>query len=186
MSTAKGIFKLTRFPLVFTAMADSAVGAALIGVNLLTCTRAIPAIAASAFLYAAGMVMNDVCDADRDRTLHPERPLPSGRVSTKAAGVFALVLFALAVSSARIAGTPAVAGAAVIVGLIAAYNRFLKRWAVPGSLGMAAVRGANLAMGALAVGALPDSPEFPWIPIAVLAGYVFFLTLWSTREDQAG
>ena len=178
--------KLTRFPLVFTAMADSAVGAALVGVNLLTCARAIPVVAASAFLYAGGMALNDIVDLPRDRELHPERPLPSGRLGLKAAAIFTWILFALAVAAGQVAGGIVAAWVGFMILLIVAYNAKLKRWAVPGSLGMAAVRGANMALGALAVGGLPGSPEFPWIPIAVLAAYVFALTLWSTREDQDG
>jgi len=184
MATPAALFKLTRFPLVFTAMADSAVGAALVGVNLLSCARVIPAMAASALLYAGGMVMNDVCDLERDRTLHPERPLPSGRVLPKSASVFALVLFALAMMSAGLAGTMAVVAAGWVVALIAAYNRLLKHNAIAGSAGMAAIRGSNLGLGAAAIGMSPASAEFPWIPIAVLSAYVFALTLWSTREDR--
>jgi 4-hydroxybenzoate polyprenyltransferase len=104
----------------------------------------------------------------------------------KAARLFALALFVLAVSSSRIADQNAALLAVVIAGLIAAYNRYLKRWVVAGSLGMAAVRGANMALGAVAVGMMPTRPEFPWIPIAVLAAYVFALTLWSTGEDRGG
>ena len=48
---------------------------------------------------------------------------------------------------------------------------------------MAAVRGANLALGAVAVGVFPGSEDFPWIPITILAAYVFILTMWSTREE---
>jgi len=186
MSKAGGLFKLTRFPLVFTAVADSAVGAALVGVNLFTCAHWVPALASSAFLYAGGMVLNDLCDIERDRTLHPERPLPSGRVSVKSAGVFALVLFALAIASAGLAGSLAVAWALGIVALIAVYDRLLKRWAAPGSLAMAAVRGTNLGLGAVAGGIGPGMADFPWIPISILAAYVFILTLWSTREDIHG
>ncbi len=185
-SKAGALFKLTRFPLVFTAAADSAVGAALGGVNLFNCIHWVPAVTASAFLYAGGMVLNDVCDVERDRGLHPERPLPSGRVSPKAAGIFAVVLFALGVASSGFAGTLAVAWTVGIVALIAGYDRLLKRWAGPGSLAMAAVRGANLGLGAVVVGVSPSGGDFPWIPAVVLAAYVFALTVWSTREDRPG
>lgn len=187
MTSLSALFKLTRFPLVFTAMADSAVGAALSGVNLFNCVHWAPAVASSAFLYAGGMVLNDICDIERDRTLHPERPLPSGRVSLKSAGFYCFVLLALAVTSAALAGRAAVTWALVIVALIAGYNRVLKRWAIPGSLAMAAVRGANFLLGVVVV--TPDLAEArgnigPCA--AVLAMYVFFLTLWSTREDRPG
>ena len=186
MVNAGPYFKLTRFPLVFTAMADSAVGAALVGVNLLTCVRVIPAVAASACLYAAGMVMNDICDLERDRALHSERPLPSGRISRKGATTFAATLFALALASAAVAGLVALLWAVGVAILVMGYDALFKRNDVTGSLGMAAVRAANLGLGAVAVGASPASAEFPWLPAAVLAVYVFLLTLWSTREDRPG
>ena len=186
MSKAGALFKLTRFPLVFTATADSTVGAALAGVNLFSCAHWVPAVASSAFLYAGGMVLNDVCDLERDRSLHPERPLPSGRVSPKAASLFAIVLFTLAIASSCLAGPLAIAWTLGIAALIAAYDRIVKQWEVPGSLAMAAVRGANLGLGAVAAGVDPRTVDFPWISISILAAYVFILTLWSTREDVRG
>lgn len=50
------------------------------------------ALALSAF-YLAGMSFNDVCDLGHDRRHRPERPLPSGRVSLKAARGLTLALF---------------------------------------------------------------------------------------------
>ena len=44
--------------------------------------RALAVAGASCLLYAAGMLWNDVADAERDRELHPQRPLPSGRIGT--------------------------------------------------------------------------------------------------------
>lgn len=184
MSRPIAFLKLTRFPLVFTAAADSAVGAALAGVPLLESARWVPAVLASCFLYAAGMVLNDVVDLDRDRTLHPERPLPSGRVSQEAAVRFTFLLFGLAIVAALVSGGPALVWTAAMCVLIAAYNAAFKRNAVAGSLAMAVVRGANLGLGAVAAGGDPRLSSFPWIPIVILAGYVFVLTLWSTREDD--
>ena len=42
-------------------------------------------IAASACLYAAGMVLNDAFDAELDARERPERPIPSGRIARRAA-----------------------------------------------------------------------------------------------------
>jgi geranylgeranylglycerol-phosphate geranylgeranyltransferase len=50
-----------------------------------------------AFLFTgAGNALNDVYDRDVDRVNHPERPIPSGRVTPEAAFDLALVLFAAA------------------------------------------------------------------------------------------
>ena len=75
--------KLFRFPLVFTAIADSAAG------YLVACggrpdplVLALLAVASSG-LYMFGMAGNDLADAERDRALHPERVLPSGRITKR-------------------------------------------------------------------------------------------------------
>lgn len=46
----------------------------------------------------AGNVLNDYLDKDIDRTNHPDRPIPSGKVSASEALVFSIVLFMLALS----------------------------------------------------------------------------------------
>jgi 4-hydroxybenzoate polyprenyltransferase len=54
---------------------------------------ALPAVALAAF-YTAGMMLNDVLDERVDRTQRPERPLPSGEVSARAALGAVVALFA--------------------------------------------------------------------------------------------
>ncbi|HTF57720.1 MAG TPA: UbiA family prenyltransferase [Planctomycetota bacterium] len=179
-----GLFKLTRFPLVFTAAADSAVGAALVGVSLLHSTTWIPAVVASSLLYAGGMVLNDVADLDRDRRIHPERPLPSGRVDAGTAGLFATVLLFLAVAAATLGGGTAFVWAAGMAAMIAGYDCVFKHISWAGAAAMAAIRGANLGLGAVVAGADPRAAGFPWAPLAILAAFVFVLTLWSTREER--
>ena len=79
--------QLCRAPNVFTALADVAMGflvanaARLHGelwepVGGLVCL-----LLASALLYTAGMVLNDVYDYEVDARERPARPLPSGRIS---------------------------------------------------------------------------------------------------------
>ena len=42
-------------------------------------------VAASTALYASGVVLNDVFDLEQDRQDRPDRPLPSARISLRAA-----------------------------------------------------------------------------------------------------
>jgi 4-hydroxybenzoate polyprenyltransferase len=179
MNAAAGLLKLTRFPLVFTAMADSAAGYLLAGGP--RSWRFLLVAAVSALLYAAGMVFNDLADRERDRKLHPERPLPSGRVTIRAALIFGAILLGAAVLGSAILGLwPALATVGLIV-LILAYDGVAKRVRIAGAATMAAIRGLNLILGGLA----SLSQIHPWGPMAVLAAYVFLLTLWSTYEDTA-
>ncbi|HXX95082.1 MAG TPA: hypothetical protein VEN81_15760, partial [Planctomycetota bacterium] len=70
--------KLFRFPLVFTAIADSAAGYLVVGRSADLFILALLAVT-SAGLYCFGMAMNDIADRDRDREIAPNRVLPSGR-----------------------------------------------------------------------------------------------------------
>ena len=44
---------------------------------------------AIALFYVAGMALNDVADLEVDRIERPQRPIPSGRINRRSAGVFA-------------------------------------------------------------------------------------------------
>jgi len=185
--------KLTRFPLVFTAIADSAAG------YLLTLpppyrpewmTLALLA-ATSACLYASGMVFNDVADYLRDRVLHPERPLPSKRVSMVAARRFGLLLMFAAGLFGCLLNFMSGQAVLVILVLIFAYNFYAKASPVPGALAMGFVRAANLTLGCLAVSppwlgavVVPPWDRAGYAHAILLGGYVFFLTVLSTLEEK--
>ena len=62
-----------------TAIADVVAGGALAAAPLLSDRLWIPALG-SAALYAGGVALNDAFDVEKDRRLHPDRVLPSGRV----------------------------------------------------------------------------------------------------------
>jgi geranylgeranylglycerol-phosphate geranylgeranyltransferase len=65
-----------------------------IGSGLLQFQKGIGIAMLVAFLVCAGgMVINDYFDRNIDRKLHPEKPIPSGRVSEKAALVYSMLLF---------------------------------------------------------------------------------------------
>src|SRR5262245_5428925 len=83
-STLLAWLRLFRAPNVFTAIADVMMGFFVVHggfqptapVGLLVCLAA-----ASALLYMAGMVLNDVFDFEVDAEERPFRPLPSGQIS---------------------------------------------------------------------------------------------------------
>ncbi len=64
------------------------------------------ALALGLFTYA--MALNDTLDVRRDRSLHPERPLPAGLISYESAVAVVAVTLMLAVMGAAILGVPAV------------------------------------------------------------------------------
>ena len=188
------LLKLVRFPLVLTAAADSVTGALLFSEEaghlqphflvhlgfLGVC---------SAFLYMGGMALNDAADADRDRALHPDRPIPSGEISAGGAALFGLLLLFAGIALVAWHGEIPLVIAAVIAFGILLYDYFLKRWSLSGALTMGLIRAGNLLMGIFSILDLPFTRyRGDPIPIfgypAVLFGYVTILTLISTLEER--
>jgi 4-hydroxybenzoate polyprenyltransferase len=178
--------KLFRFPLVFTAIADSATGHLLTSnahpewpvLSLLALT--------SASLYFFGMSLNDIADRKRDQELSPGRVLPSGRLSLLSASMacgLALLVSLVAVicgGSTSLVQRLAVWGATVF--FIVAYNVFLK---IPPAMGL--VRAGNLMIGLGS--SLEFSQMFPdrWQILLYIMlptfTYVTALTFVSTLEE---
>ena len=83
--TTVAYLQLIRLPNVVTAAADSLAGWLLVTGSLAEPARWLPLLASSMVLYASGTMLNDVFDFEIDREERPGRPLPSGRVSRRAA-----------------------------------------------------------------------------------------------------
>ncbi|MBA3938799.1 MAG: UbiA family prenyltransferase [Planctomycetes bacterium] len=168
--------------------------------------RVLWVIAASFLLYLSGMIWNDLADVDRDRTLHPRRPLPSGRINLAAAYVAGVVFAVGALLCAAMVdlqrapqhGPPhAFYAAGVVLSLIFLYNLVTKDVPYLGSLTMALVRFAHAIFALLLLG--PDYLQLAVLgPVAapgqgyllvyplVLGAYILGVTLISELESRAG
>ena len=148
--------RLMRLPNVFTALADVTMGYLFVRHELAPLDAFLCVAAASALLYTAGIVLNDVFDIDIDREERPERPLPSGAISFPIARAFGFVLLGLGVLAAWLGGlvfgTDAAAPwrsglmATLLAALVILYNTWLKRTPL-GPLGMGACRFVNVLLG---------------------------------------
>jgi 4-hydroxybenzoate polyprenyltransferase len=179
--------RLLRVPNLATVLADP-----LAGFLIVSQTRALDwpppvcwvAVAAVVALYAAGMVLNDVCDVELDRRERPERPLPSGDVSVAAATVVGVALLWAGVAlAAVVAWLVASPGPAVVGGGLAAavwiYDRYAKGTPA-GPVIMGACRAAAWLLGMMAAGGPATLPE--WLIPAGMGLYVTGITLYASDE----
>lgn len=183
----KPLFQLVRLPNVFTAAADSLAGWLIVGGSLHQPKTWLPLSLASMALYASGMAMNDVCDLEVDRIERPNRPLPAGLVHHRFAVVLIIVLLALAVVLASLAGRWAGLTAALLGVVITSYNFGVKHTPF-GPWNMGACRGLNVAMGMVAV--TPNFVSWTWcVPIAIMvfvAGVTYISRLEMTDGARVG
>lgn len=131
----------------------------------------------SVFLYAGGVVLNDVFDAKLDAVERPERPIPSGIVSIKEGASLGAILMllgcALAVMVSDISGYIAI----ILAATIYMYDAIAKKHTFFGPLVMGICRGLNLLLGISILGELP----IIWITIIPVL-YIFAITLISRGE----
>jgi len=136
--------RLVRAPAVFSALGDPIAGL-LLDDGDFSSEQASRLSAASAMLYLAGMALNDLADREEDARDRPERPIPSGAVSPRAAALIGGSLLLGGVLAARRGGArwtgPALAA------MIVAYDFQLKRSATLGPIAMGACRALSLLMG---------------------------------------
>lgn len=142
-------------PNAFTAPADVLLGAAV--------ARAADSVApgpvygllalASVCLYCGGLAWNDYFDLDQDRRERPARPLPSGRITSRAAAWTGALLLTAGVTLAWTAGLGnhgrgwfAGVVALALAACILLYDATLKRTCA-GPLAMGACRSLNVLLG---------------------------------------
>jgi 4-hydroxybenzoate polyprenyltransferase len=177
----RGYLELLRPPNVLTAVADVLAGYAVAGLGN---RRALPwLLAATACLYAGGVVLNDFFDRRLDAVERPERPIPSGRVpAARAAGLGGALLVSGVVAAAQ-ATQPAAVVALSIAVLIVLYDAWSKHQAVFGPVNMGLCRGLNLVLG---IAAVPATLSGHW-PLALLSFvYIAAVTAVSRGEVHGG
>ena len=94
--------QLLRLPNVFTAVADVTMGYVVTNRNLQPVLHFAALVSTSCLLYLSGMVLNDVFDVEVDARERPERPIPSVRVSLKAATTVGWAMLATGIAIAWI------------------------------------------------------------------------------------
>jgi geranylgeranylglycerol-phosphate geranylgeranyltransferase len=145
------------------------------------------AVAAMWAITAFGYVSNDLSDQAEDRINKPDRPLPTGVITSGQARVVAILLFTCALLCSAPLGLAPFLIALLALGLLTLYNRQLKSAA-----GMGNVLIAGLAAGALLPGVVAVY-GWQWVRLlnlvpAVLGLFFFVLAreLLKTVEDIAG
>jgi 4-hydroxybenzoate polyprenyltransferase len=197
MTRLRPYAQLVRLPNLPTPLADIALAG--LTVNALGPANALsrrwPAfillMLASACLYMGGMVWNDFFDIEQDARERPERPIPSGRVSRRTAGILGAALLAAGVLLALLAGQMlALLGeegsrllpgilAGLLVAAILLYDGWLKRtWLGPVAMG--SCRFLNVLMGISLSGSLAAPLG---THLALVVGLYIVGVTWFARTE---
>lgn len=179
--------QLLRLGNVFTAASNVVAGFLLVHRGWTPLEELAWLATASVLMYAAGMALNDAFDADIDATERRERPVPSGRITRRAAFVGGWLLlagggiaaYAAADASSRIA--PLVIAGCLAV-MIVMYNGGLKLTPA-GPWAMGWCRLLNVLLGASGAINLADEPA-AWKFAAAVGAYTVGLS-YLARDETA-
>lgn len=153
---ARGLLELTRPVNAVAAGLLTFIGAFVAG-GLDASIAVGAAVGATVFATAAGNAMNDYFDREIDRINQPDRPIPRGAVTPRAALWFSVLLFGGAVVLALV--LPLVAIVIAVVNLLAlvAYTELFKGLPGVGNLVVGYLGGSTFLFGAAAVGRITEA-----------------------------
>lgn len=140
-------------------------------------------LAATAGLYAGGVVLNDYFDADVDALERPERPIPSGRATRGGAAGFGALLLAGGIGAAGFVSLTALFVAAAVAACAVVYDAVGKHHALLGPINMGLCRGGNLLLGMTAI---PIMLGELWFLALIPVAYIGAVTAVSRGEVHGG
>jgi len=120
-----------------------------------------------------GNTLNDILDREIDRRNHPERPIPQGRVSPRAAKAYSAILFAIAVLGGLWLSLWCMLLILLNLGLMLAYEFKLKNIGLGGNLTISWLTASIFLFGGLAI-----IDYYPHIMEPVL--FMFLLSFFAT------
>jgi 4-hydroxybenzoate polyprenyltransferase len=141
-------------------------------------------IAVILLMYLGGMVLNDVADAPIDATERPERPIPSGRVCRRTAGVVAALLIGGSVGLAFTVSSPVGNWCLALAVAVVLYDLLHKQapWTV---VLMGACRGLVYVAAAVAIHEEADALTVA-VPAGMLTLFIVGVTAAARSEHADG
>jgi 4-hydroxybenzoate polyprenyltransferase len=194
VSRLRAYLQLMRPANIVTAWADILAGYAATGLISLDSTTSLSSyspphsslawlLLSTSGLYAAGVVFNDIFDADLDAIERPERPIPSHQVSMVGAISLGIVLLTIGIVAAAQVSSLSLGIAAIIATLALLYDKLGKHQTTLGPINMGLCRAANLLLG---VSAAETLTHLPWLLPLIPLSYIGAVTAISQGEVNGG
>lgn len=176
----RGLYKLSRPLSTLTGVLATFIGGYVAGTDA---WREIGlACLATLLIAASANAWNDYLDIDIDRINQPQRPLPSGMVSLRAARNFSLIMTGLALVVAALINWPAFIIAAFSAGLLFLYSWRLKSTVLLGNATVGLISALSPVFGGVAAGNVYPSL---WLATIVFVG-IMGREILKTLADYEG
>ncbi|HFQ92984.1 MAG TPA: hypothetical protein ENK32_03165 [Anaerolineae bacterium] len=184
MSRAKGLYKISRPTTSLAGALAVLMGGYVAGTG--AWLNVILAVIATFLASAAANAWNDYLDIEIDRINQPKRPLPSGKISPRAALIFSFSLTGLALLIAAFISWPAFLVALVTAVALYVYSWKLKSTVLMGNATIATVSAVSAIFGGVAAGNVRPSLWLALIIFVTIMGREVLKTLADYEGDLRG
>lgn len=151
MEQVRGVIELMRPANAVAAGVLTFIGAFVAG-GTHELTQAAFAVLATVFATGGGNAINDYFDREIDAVNRPERPIPRGAISSRAAFAFSILLFASAIGLTVLLPLLAIAIAVINLISLVAYTEVFKGLPGVGNALVAYLTGSTFLYGGAAIG----------------------------------
>ncbi|GIX06153.1 MAG: MFS transporter [Candidatus Poribacteria bacterium] len=177
----RAYLELIRYPLFAIPVVATLPGIVLSAPDFVHNWRAWLALLVAELGYFAGMIKNDYFHRGVDRLIHPERPIPSGRVRPETALRLASGLYLLCVALGFLIRWQAGLLVLLLIAISHSYNAYLKERGLWGSLVLPLGIGLLNVFGAIS--AAGRVPPMVWVAFGITFLYDFGTHVISTFKD---
>ena len=174
--------RCVRLSLLPTALADAMAGFALAGMVRVPAGKELLLFVSSAGIYHGAMALNDWADREKDSIERPERPIPSGAISSGAALLATAALFLIGLLAAATLSLQLLAWMTAISVVAIAYDLRL-RGPLLGPMCLGVCRAMHLA--APVIWLAPERLQSYWALPVGYGLYVFTLSRLARLEERS-
>jgi len=135
------------------------------------------------FMVGGSMALNDYMDRTIDERAHPQRPIPSGRLSSSGALHFAYLSFFIALVLSLSINILSVVIVVFSIALLAIYERYLKDIGLMGNILAAFISGMALVFGGAAVGHVHDTLLLACMTFLIMLGREILKDVEDVKGD---
>ena len=178
----KILLKLMRWDLCLMAMISVFIGAAIDGFRYLS-TNLLLAMVVVFLVTAGGMAFNDYLDWEIDKYIHPERAIPSGKVSPKSILKFAIAIFLISLSLSFIINIICFGIVATSILLLFLYEKFFKNQGLVGNISVAFLSSMTFVFGGASIGKIYNASILSIMTFLLMLGREILMDVRDIKGD---
>jgi len=178
-----GIPRLFRIQLAIFGMICVLIGGIIGGLDFLN-ERLIIAMIAVFFITSGSMAFNDYFDRDIDKKAHPDRPIPSGKITPVQGLTLSIILFSVSLTLSFFINILCFIIAVVTIDLLILYETTLKNKILVGNIVVAFIIAISFSYGGASVGKPEMSLDFTLLAFFLMLGREILMDVTDMEGDK--